>query len=803
MRLGPRCISTGSRRRADGLTSFDIPAQTGLAILAARVARSREKLVWWLRLLAPALLVVVAITLFCAKAIAGPSTYLATYDDSDVADTFRPHAIFQFEVAQQQRFVPQWNDRAGLGEAELGQFGTYYPPRVVAMLVAPSLTSATDVLVWLHLLLAGLAAMALAQLYGVSRWSAALVGVAYGLSHLAVRWAPFFHAPAFFAAFPIALIGLELVWRRRTLLGVPLLALGIGITGLGSHLQNTFLLLQALGVVALWRLVLDPPPDGGRWRPLGFTALGYALGLVIASPLLVPFALEQSDSIRQQAALSTIDAMNATSVLSAFDPLRGLAPTGINSDLYLGLAAPAALAGVIVAVRNRRLSVLLAVLALALLIGFKTPLLSLLVDTLPGWNVLSNVQRVSFVMVLPLAILLGLGVDAIVRWSREWAPAVAGGLIVAAVVWWELRMGSVEHASWVPAALAAVAALLMGWASLRRSAARRAALTATVVPIALLAMGTATAMAERGLGWSPQPDAPPAQFQPWIPLVRANDQGAGRWMSYCVPTAIYAFHPEAFLEAGGRWLDSYNSFLPKQYLSYWEGLTRSRLYVEAGTARALYNMDLRTFPLPNETLVNAAGITRILGDAACPHPPHGLGWRPLGPPSAGWVVYDNPGAFPMAYVSRRWQTVRGGPGHAVAVLAAKPPEFARHADVVEASLPHAPGGAPIPAPVERHDPQEVTVDLPHRHAGPALLVFLDSYDIAWHAYVDGRRRTVIRVNGTFRGVTLKPEDRQVVFRFDPWWDSVLPPIAWTLGGVLLALLGVGLWRARREFLPGD
>ena len=86
-------------------------------------------------------------------------------------------------------------------------------------------------------------------------------------------------------------------------------------------------------------------------------------------------------------------------------------------------------------------------------------------------------------------------------------------------------------------------------------------------------------------------------------------------------------------------------------------------------------------PTPNANLVNAAGITRILGSSDRVAETEQLGWSLLG--QQGILrVYHNPQAFPMAYGSRRWEAA--GADAAIARIATtEQGSFSTHTDYVD------------------------------------------------------------------------------------------------------------------------
>ena len=818
----------------------------------------------------PILVVIAAVTLFYGEALGSTLTLHAMHTDDDVVWQFRPDTLEQFTYVQEHGHLPFWIDRRGLGQSPfVGSYhGNFYPLRWLALLLAPRAEEAADWLIWGHTLVAGLATMALARHYGVSRWPAALAGIFLALvGHLPVRWAPFSHAPIHFATYPLAVLGTELIWSGRARRGVGLLALSLGISSLGTILYHPHMVFHVVGIIVLYRFLTTSVAHRVRLQRLGLSAAAILLGLAIAAPVLVPFVWEQRGTTREAVAEAGASGMNRASLVGHVDPRS----PQINDDVYMGPLAPALiLAGLLVSLRRRRLQILPVLVILALLIGFKTPLLGLLQQTVPGWSAVSNVQRLSFVTVLPLALMAGLGLDwlsdlrrnkqtiaifaalvgaSLMLWGlhmigRPWlAPvpmlwlglvatvllaflsyktltrrtaadwgthrptlAVFVALIGASLLYWWLRMTEMglgpglglSTKVWlglVAMALIAATALiafLLNKVSLRRLVDGTSAylpIFVVALGVSLLAMGV-----ERQIRWQPVPDEPLSEFADTLALVARYDDATGRWMSFSIQMHE-SYMPNVFLEVPGRWLDTYESFRPPEFFTYWRTLTGSTQYDQRREGLgSLWYMHTPQDPTPNANLVNAGGITRILGSSDRVAETEQLEWSLLG--EQGILrVYHNPQAFPMAYGSRRWEVAT--PDAAIARIAtAEQGAFNTHTDYVDGVTPVAsPGEDPLPARVMRRSAEEVQVTLAAPSRTPALTVLLDSYHPDWQAIVDGERRPVLRVNGVFRGVLLAPGETQVTFRYEPRWFPWLPAIAAAVALVMvLSLLPTSLMR---------
>jgi hypothetical protein len=73
----------------------------------------------------------------------------------------------------------------------------------------------------------------------------------------------------------------------------------------------------------------------------------------------------------------------------------------------------------------------------------------------------------------------------------------------------------------------------------------------------------------------------------------------------------------------------------------------------------------------------------------------------------------------------------------------------------------------------------------------SVLLLNDKYDSNWHATVDGKPETVLRVDYIMRGVALSPGDHEIVFRYTPSTSSLYVSLAAILlGMVLIGVLAV-------------
>jgi hypothetical protein len=86
----------------------------------------------------------------------------------------------------------------------------------------------------------------------------------------------------------------------------------------------------------------------------------------------------------------------------------------------------------------------------------------------------------------------------------------------------------------------------------------------------------------------------------------------------------------------------------------------------------------------------------------------------------------------------------------------------------------------LPARIVRYTPNEVVVRTDPR--GPGLVVLNDAYHPGWKAYVNGKPRTVMRVNSVVRGVQVQVGETEVRFVFENGFSR---NVAISLGTLML------------------
>jgi Bacterial membrane protein YfhO len=152
-------------------------------------------------------------------------------------------------------------------------------------------------------------------------------------------------------------------------------------------------------------------------------------------------------------------------------------------------------------------------------------------------------------------------------------------------------------------------------------------------------------------------------------------------------------------------------------------------------------------------------------------------------------VYENPAAFPRAFVVPRWESAPDVP---TARRRALSPAFdPRSSATIEDGVAGAGGDGTVTIVEYGAARVRLSVDM----VGPGLVVLTDTFYSGWSARVDGRTSRIHRVDGLFRGVFVDRGKHEITMRFLPaiqMWG-----LAISGGSILAAALGLAWpWRHR-------
>ncbi len=152
-------------------------------------------------------------------------------------------------------------------------------------------------------------------------------------------------------------------------------------------------------------------------------------------------------------------------------------------------------------------------------------------------------------------------------------------------------------------------------------------------------------------------------------------------------------------------------------------------------------------------------------------------------------VYENPAAFPRAFVVPRWEPV---PDALAARQRALSPAFDPR---TSAAIEDGAAGTGGDGTVTIVEYSATRVRLSADMAGPGLVVLTDTFYPGWSARVDGRRSRIHRIDGLFRGVFVDQGKHEIAMRFLPAsqaWGLAISGV-----GIIAVALGLASpWRRR-------
>ena len=296
--------------------------------------------------------------------------------------------------------------------------------------------------------------------------------------------------------------------------------------------------------------------------------------------------------------------------------------------------------------------------------------------------------------------------------------------------------------------------------------------------------------------------------------------GMGAWADYVPATAAHEFiarqpgggrvvsfieHANRSLSAGLHAADGYQTVYPVRYHALFGSLLRPQLRAHPDLS-AYYN------DFGNRAYLFNEDITKPVADLL------GIRWLLVAPHSAvdatlrskfshpgtldpafvlrfaapdGRLVYENPAAFPRAFVVHDWAVHPTRRAALDAIDAATSDDLRSTAHLIDREAGVAGLGTPPGGPSTSPGTATITLDTPDRieiraHAETAgLLVLADTYAPGWVAEVDGRPVEIVPVDIALRGVALPAGEHLVTFRYRP-----LETLAGFVIAAVTALLGI-------------
>ena len=372
-------------------------------------------------------------------ALASPTRATHPYPQTDQADAFHPWQSFTSETMKKGAF-PFWEPHSFGGGYPFfanGQSTLLYPPRVLtALTVDPGRSH--DLISALHVFLAGLFMFALMKELRVGLAGALLAAVAWMFAGFNMAWLHLESVAPISVFLPLVILCVHRAFRTRSMAATAVAALVMALTFYSGHVMFLGLVyLVAVGYAgtlgASRMIAALREADWRRGVPeLGRSALLVVLSVGLAALVLVPTGLALADSHRDS---FTYEELTQTVVHLVDGDLPLLAPTRTLLHAFVPPALPITaprmhemvFAGTIpgclavIGFFQRRtggwLGRVLLVSTLAIALG--TPLTWLAYHLVPGFDRFRPYSRLFFLASFGVALLAGLGLDSLCRWSRR------------------------------------------------------------------------------------------------------------------------------------------------------------------------------------------------------------------------------------------------------------------------------------------------------------------------------------------------------------------------------------------------
>jgi hypothetical protein len=735
-------------------------------------------------------------------------------------------AVLQFNIwdkamyEEPLEFPELWNPYAGFGSPLFanGQAARLYPLKALAYPFV-GVVRGYGFLCFFKMLAAGLFMWWYMRVLGAGYAARTLGSIAFMACGFMVVWLQWQHTSVALTL-PLVLLGCEHLVRGRLRSGLVLVAVATALGVFGGHPETSFHVSTAAGLYLIVRLAVGPSGSAGRQRrslrfvsgSVGVFVGATAIGALIAGYQLLPnieFILHSTIAQERSSKSICLHALGEPDntferlvgeprrihqglmmclVPNTFgNPTMDLRPRGRYTN-YNEAAAYAGVGTMLLALfawrycgRDRRIAALgaLQLLGLGFFLGLR--LVHGTVGRLPLFQMANN-NRLLLVFCFANAAMAGLAFEHLLNSKRlSRVDVVWMSVIVAGFMWLVLRDYAARFASssqeWMRAyglrQLLHFLVFLVPWLVVLLLW-RINALLRALVSVGLIGLLAADLYL---IYFGYNPFIRPGLVYPRIPVTEFLQSRPG-------PVRVLPLDEQL----GPNMLTLYGIEDPRIYDAV--VCTHCAHFLERMGAEGMWHI----VDEPSVRLCSVAAVRYILA------PPE---WRP--PPQAELElvyddgasrIYENGHALPPAYVSHAWREV-ASPEEACDVLTRE--EFPWRSCVAVEGLRGAQvearsGGEPrahVAAQIVERRPQRVTVAVPQGESG--LLVLSDTFYPGWTASVDGARRPIHRVNGTFRGVFVEAGDRRVVFRYDP---------ASFKYGIVMSVFGVAVLVAVMALRPG-
>jgi hypothetical protein len=672
-----------------------------------------------------------------------------------------PMTEYAFASLREGR-LPLWNPYQLCGMPFLATYvvGVFYPPHLLYLLVDPAL--GLEILVVLHLALAGLGAAGLARILGAGPLGSLAAGITFMWSGTMAWLASVPPIQLVFCWMPITLLCIERMIRglRWAFIG---LALTVAMQNLGGHPQfvvHNMLAAAAFALVRLGSLACSEGPGMAIRRGLELLAC-VAAGLLLAAPQLLPTLELAQRSERAPGSLGAGLPGPGGALAAASSVLRG------NRAVLLGTLPWLAL-GLGIGARRLRLPFwfALGLGTLAILLVSGGPLYAAWVAT-PVGGLFRAAGRFLTLLALAAALLAAVTVTRLEDWlalTRRalWSrPAWWAGLALAAAwLGWILSEG--ERPPW----LGAVFALLLIYGAVSGPALRRTVLLAIVV-----CQGAQLFLAPEQR--SPRPIVHPDIFERQAAFLDELGRRAGLERTFL--SRRYVLKPSLTLKQGMlrriHTISDYDPLIPARHSRVIRRLSGRLPNDMTGGMLSLGPkanwtwldlMSTRFFVVP----FGSHELQHLLEASRKPDPDVRLASLEHPPPAGSAAVFESEAALPRAYFVPRAR-VLSNPAAVLRTIEA--PAFEPRSEVVlelaAGATPPEVGNARGSVEILGYEPERV--ELVVESDGPGLVVLTDSFFPGWRARAGDRELPIHRANFLFRAVAVEAGRSRIVFEYRP------------------------------------
>jgi hypothetical protein len=660
----------------------------------------------------------------------------------------------------------------------------------------------------LKMFIASMGAYALSRRLSLSHLSAILAGTIYTFSVFNIFWLnhPHTNVTLFF---PLLLLLAEEIKESPSLSAMAILGLTVGIQLLGGHVEIAFQIAFAVTLFFLFRLIGDGRDRKALLLRLKAFVGGYTLGFFLAGILMIPFLEFLSQSATWQVRsegnpffLKPIGFISA--LLPDFFTQKGGSSDLIGYhafSLYTGIC-PLILAMTMVASRPKRISAFFAVLclfALSIVFGF-SPFFPFL-TSLPLFKQAPNYYMVIY-YVLGMSLLGGMGMDLVLSVNEDETlrRKVKKVLVLVGIALFFLFIGLIFLAMGTPSLFPGLKGLRGPSISLWRDLLRQigntgvrslifAGLGSIVIAAAFrirrvkrllgifLIGATFADLFIAGTKWNPTVPIhwARAPLPPVAHFLRQDQDiyriaGIGPVMAPNLATLC------RFQDVRG-----YDVPVEFRYHHFFQKVLKGE------THWWIYEFPkLDRESMPFLSLLNVKYV---------------LSLDPLPPPFSLLYdqevkVYQNPQAFPRAFLVHRIETVQDGPA-ALERAMALGPELRRVA-VLEGPLPQS-----LSNLIDQEEEEVLEdrvrmvaytsrrIEMEVETSSPGLLVLGDIYFTGWKAEIDGKEKPILRANYLLRGIEVDSGHHRIRFFYCP--------LSFYIGFGLTMITGaVILWCLKRK-----